>query len=853
MITKQNLIFLAVGLSAATSLTGSEDEEALFELEAFIVEEAAQTQIETLSPASANVDSFLWEAAGPEAVPRGLSVLTPELLETLEIESYAELDRYGAGTQRINYFGLAGSPVIRGARGGTYFNGMLRAYQRNEMPVSFGALESLEVIKGPVPAGFSPTLVGGAVNQIPKSPFYNEEHGTVEVRIGSWQERHLELDYGAPFLLGDRPAAYRISYTRHRAERFYRNVDHDYDSLYAAMKVKLTDRWRLFFGGEFYDFRSSEIPGINRPTRELVERGDYVIGEAPALVSEQWGGTVERRLLQFPYTLTVNPALFALAIPGETARAEIPAALRARMLDLNDPHVVKNLYTVLPEAEVPPFAIGAREEAAEILAALPAETADAYLYTPEYFAAGGEALTRKLAEDAVLSDPRDRADSQDGIIFADLEGRLAGDQRLHLRFFAEGLSTEKRSTYGFALDTEQVVLNTRLAWRGQLPAGLGPLTVGLDLRYQHAETLQDFDAEPFGRRDLSRDFITDNSVVAAGPARGPDGLNLWSSFGNASQESGLWQAAVFAGGQVAVSERISIHYGGRLEQAFWEASLPAAVERASPAQRRARSDSGQLDLWQLHINPRVEVAPGIYLYGAGQLGSVLAPGDGGAVSGPKNFPDAELLEGGMKANLYEGRFYTSLSFYHWDQASFSSLDAQARPLRAKGAEWEMTAAITPRLTLLGALTAQRVYLRGDTLGFGTLPQDEAGWALTAGVLTAAGNRRAPENPEMIFGGIPEVSGHLYAVWEPVDGWQLAAGPLWRDGFYHNMERSLRIPSHVLWNASLGYETKRWWVRVRVENALDADYWIGQEPVFAAGALLLQGTGRGISVTAGWRF
>lgn len=849
-----NWILVVVGLSAATSLAGEEtDEGKLFELEAFIVEETAQTQTETLSPAEGEVDSFLWEASGPEAIPRGLSVLTPALLAVLEIESYADLDRYGAGTQRINYFGLAGTPVVRGARGGSYFNGMLRAYQRNEMPVSFGALESLEVIKGPVPAGFSPTLVGGAVNQIPKSPFYNEAHGEVEVRIGSWEERHVEVDYGAPLLLGGRPAAYRISYTRHRAERFYRNVEHDYDSLYAAMKVKLSERWRLFLGGEYYDFRSSEIPGINRPTRDLVERGAYVIGESPSLVSEELGGTVERRLLEFPYSLTVNPGLFALAVPGERARAEIPAGLRSEMLDLSDERVLAELYSVLPESAVPSFALWARAEAEKILDGLTVAPEDAYLYTPEYLAAGGEVLTDSLPREVVLSDERDRADSWDAILFADAEARLSGEQRVRARLFAEGLSTEKRSTYGFALDTEQVVVNGRLEWSGRMPDGRSPVTLGLDVRFNRAETLQDFDAEPFGRRDLSRGTITDNTVVAAGAARGPDGLNLWSSFGNASQESDLWQAAIFAGGHVAAGERMKLHYGLRLEQAWWEVGLPGAVERASAEQRAARADSGRTELWQVHVNPSYEIWPGIHVYGAGQLGKVLAPGDGGAVSGQKNFPEAELLEGGVKANLADGRFYGALSVYHWDQASFSSLDAQARPLRAKGVEVEVTAEALPGLTLLTALTAQRVHLRGDLLGYGTVPQDAAGWALNAGVLTAAGGRTAVNNPEMVFGGIPEVSGHLYAVWEPADGWQLAGGPLWRDGYYHDMERSIRIPSHVLWNASLGYEGERWWVKLRVENALDERYWLGQEPVFAAGALILQGTGRGVSLTAGWRF
>jgi len=844
----------AAGLFAATSLPGETDEEALFELEAFIVEESAQTQTETLSPLSAEVDSLLGESLSPEAIPRGLSILPPELLATLQIESYEDLDKFGAGTQRINYFGLAGSAFIRGARAGTYFNGMLRAYQRNEMPMSFGSLESLEIIKGPVPAGFSPTLVGGAVNQIPKSPFFNREHGLFQVRIGSWDERHVELDYGAPLLLfGNKPAAYRISYTGHRADRFYENVPNDYDSLYASAKIKLSERHRLFVGGEYYNFRSSEIPGINRPTPELVANRRYVIGEPPRLTSPEWDGTVARPLLQFPQSLTVNPALFSLSVPGKRARAEIPQALRAQMLDLNDPAVVANLYSVLPANEVPPFAAEARVEAAAILDGLPKETTDAYVYTPAYFAAGGEALTETLAREKVLADPEDKADAWDAIAFADLESRLANGSRLRTRLFAERMSTEKRSTYGFAFDSDQTVLNGRVEWLGNFPGADDPLTVGADLRFSRAETLQDFDAEPFSRRDLSRESISTNSVVRSGDYVGPDGLNYWSSFGNASQKSDLWQAAMYGGGHYNIGEAWKIHYGLRLEQAWWEVGLPGEVDRASESRRAARKESGRSELYQLHLNPTFEVLPGVFLYGALQLGKVLAPGDGGDISGEKNFPDAELFETGIKANLLDGKFYTALSVYHWDQASFSSLDAQARPLRAKGIEWETTAEVTPRLTLLAAFTAQRVHLRGDMLGFGALPQDEEGWALNAGVLNAAGGRSVPNNPDMIFAGMPELSGHLYAVFEVTEKWQVSGGPLWRDRYAHDMGRTIWIPESTVWSVQSRYDGGSWWLRLHVENLFDEEYWLGQDPVFSAGTLILQAPGRRVSVTAGLRF
>ena len=842
-----------MGLLAATSLHAIEIEsDRIIDLEAFIVEETARTQQETLSPLSMRVDSLFGSDRTVTEIPRSVTVLSPELLDLLRIDSYEALDRVGAGTQRVNYFGLAGSAFLRGARAGTYFKGMLRAYQRNEMPMSFGSLSGLELIKGPVPASFSPTLVGGAVNQRPKSPYYDAARGSVEVSLGSWQERRIAIDYGAPLLFLGKPAAYRFSYTGHRSDRFYKDVPNDYDSLYLGAKVKLSERNRLFLAGEAFDYRSSEIPGVNRPTSQLIRNGDYVIGEPPSLTSPDWGGTVVRPLLEFPFSLAVNPQLFALAIPGELAREALDPDVRATLLDLRDPAVLSRLYTVRPEAEVPAFARDALAPAAAYLAAVEVQPEDAFLYTPEYFEAGGEVFTTRLPRDRVLSDARDRADSRDYLLFAELETEVAGESLLLNRFFLERLRTKKASTYGFALNTDQLVLQARSEW--QLHYGGGStLALGADLRLTEASTLQDFDAEPFSRRDLSREGISDNSVVIAGSERGPDGLNYWSSFGSASQDSELLQAALFAGGMWEPWEGLEVHYGGRLENASWTTDLPGAVDRAGPELRAARADRSQTTLWQLHVNPHYRLFPGVHLYGALQFGKALAPGDGGAVSGEDSFTDAELAEAGIKVNLLDGRLYSSLAAYHWDQATFSTRDAAARPLRARGVEWEMTFSPSEALTLIGAATAQRVYLRSDTLGFGALPQDEEEWALNGGIVNAADGRTAPRNPEGVFAGVPEVSAHLYLVLDLPGGFHLSGGPVWRDGYFHDMERALRIPGYTLWNAQFGYEAESWWVRLHIDNLLDRDYWIGQEPVFSAGTLILQGPARSVHFSAGFRF
>jgi hypothetical protein len=844
----------AIGLFAATSLSGNEwNESAVIDLEAFIVEETAQTQQETVSPLSMRVDSLFGQDSSVWEIPRAYTVLSPQQLELLQIDSYDTLDRAGAGTQRINYFGLAGSAFLRGAKAGTYFNGMLRAYQRNEMPMSFGSLDGLEIIKGPVPASFMPTLVGGAVNQRPKAPFFDRRRGSVEIQVGSWDAVELSFDYGQPFLLGNRPAAYRFSYTGNRADRYFESVDEAFESYYAALKVKFSERNRLSVAAEYYDFRSSEIPGINRPTPELIASGSYVIGEPPLLTSPAWGGNAVRPLLEFPYTLVVNPSLHALAIPGESARAAFSPDLLDTLLDLNDPEVVAELYQIRPASQVPPFAAWAIEGATALLAEVEQVTQDAYVYTPEFFAAGGEALTVALPMNKVLSDRLDRADSSNALLAVDLETRLQGGGRLMSRLYGEYLSTDKLSTYGFAMQTEQRILHGRVEWSWDTANSATAFSLGADVRYAWAEMIQDFDAEPFSRRDLSMAGISANTVVRTGGQRGPDGLNYWSSFGNASQRSKSLQTDLFAGGAFQVSPVVVVHYGTRAGFNFWETGLPRAVERASESQFVDRADKHDTFLWQAHLNPVLRLHPSLNAFATFQKGKALAPGDGGTISGKETFTDVSLYELGLKWRLGEDRLFASISAYQWDQATFSNRDAAARPLEGRGVEAELYFAASDAFAFLASATVQRVTVETELLDFGAIPQSEEGWALNGGILNAAGGRSAPLNPDNVLAGLPEKSAQLHLVWTPGEHWRLGVGPLWRDAFYHDMQRAMRIPSSVLWNATLKWERRNFWIQLDIENLFDAFYWVGQEPIFSAGTLILQGTPRKWQLSTGFSF
>lgn len=819
----------AISLQSGLLLTGAEEE--IIDLDDFVVWERERARAQEVLPVR---QVQPWLGMGKDdllRLPRSVTPVGGELMRILDIRDFSDLPRVGAGTQRVDYFGIAGSPILRGARAGTYFNGMLRAYQRNEMPTSFAAAEGLDLVRGPTPAHLTPTLVGGFVNMRPKEPFYDRTRSNLELSMGSWNLYRLTAENGGPLAGAARPAAWRGAFTVQRADAFVRNVQHDFESVYLAGRMKLNRSTEVFAGGEFYRYRSSENPGINRPTRQLIDSGRYVVGEPPDLTAAAWGGTVVRPLVEFPLSQAIHPSLHALTIPGPQARAAFPPEQLALLINMNDPLQLAQLYSVQPTA--PP---SWQQRAAAQLALLNPQPEDRYVYTPEFFAAGGEALTVVLPRDRTLSDPDDRANAHNGLLFANISGTTAQGRPWLYQMFSEGLSTDKYSTYGYASRTSQLVTENRLMVSGWLPGPDQDLSVGASVRFSYGKMRQDFFAEPFSRRDINETSISANSRVLAGDDRAPDGLNLWSPAFGANRRSQLYQAAAFAVWQRTFA-RLSVNTALRAEQAYYRMGVPTEVERADRIYRDTLTGSGSENWLNVALGLSYALTPHTSLYGNWQTGKGLAPADGGTIMGTGSFTDLQLTELGIKWANPAGTLFAQLSSYEWEQSTFSARDAYAQPMRGQGVEFELSWTVSPWLTLVSAVTAQRVRLRTDRIGFGAFIQDEMGWALNAGLFNAGGERAVPNNPDMVFAGAPEWAGHIHVITTLPRGATLAFGPSWRDAHWHDFGRNLRVPGVTTWFAEFSQTLHTWTVRARVDNLLDQDGWAPQESIFAAGTLI----------------
>ncbi len=830
-----NLVpFLVLSLQSAAQ--SNELDGPILDLDEFITEEVSQELSDSLLPTDRSVSSAFFEDMKLLEIPRSVMVLSPETMEQFQIKDFDDLQKIGAGTERYNFYGIAGAPVLRGWQGGIYFNGMLRAFQRNEMPTSFGALEALEVVKGPAPAQFTPSHVGGYVNMVPKSPFFDVSRGSVKFQIGSNDLYNLQIDKGGPFLMGDKPAAYRVSLTVQEADSYYDRIGNDFVSLYGAIKMQLSEDTYLFAGAEYYEFRSNENAGWNRPSQNLIDNGEYVIGEPLNIIRSSLGGVADRNLLD-------NNAEFrALVVPASIVEStSLSSAQLSSLKNLSDPEVRAAIYEGLP-VDISP-------------------TTSGYLYTQDYFRTGGSVFTEKINGNQVLSDPSDFADSEDHMIFADLEHYLSDTTKLTNKLFIEDIKTDKLSSYQYAFRSEQTVIDDRLSATTSIEINEDSnikLEYGVQARFTDAIQLQDFWSEPFGRRDITQSEVSPNTVFLSGAQQDPiSGDNYWgggfgaSGPGGHAAESELTQLGTFASALLNLGKHFSLISSVRWDSVDFEAKIPSG-----PTDIAANSTSGNDSFFNWSLNPTIKINDQLSLYAALQEATTHVPLQGGAILGDENFGDSKLKEIGLKLATADDRFYATLAAYEWEQSAFNDRTSTSNPYESEGLEIEVAYEATEHTTIIASF-GDRETKRTSSLGFRSMPygladptganNDEIGIALAGGSLlhqfsggvggfTPEGSNPS-NNPNLIVPGAPEQTVKLFIA-SSLDGpWAFSIGAVHSSAYYSSYDRNIRIDSSTVFNANIGYETDKWKAMLSLENLTEEDYFIGSEPTFAANTIL----------------
>jgi len=781
-------------------------------LEAFIVEESLLERADTLNPLDRPVDNLFFSDMNLLEVPRSVTVLSPEALRQLEVRTFDDLSRVGAGLTRPNFFGVPGAPFIRGSEATVFYNGVKRVYNRNDRPTSFGSLEAMDIVKGPAPAHFGAALAGGYANFIPKSPYFDAARGSARVTVGSYDYLNAQFDIGGPTLLpGGTPGAYRLSITGQKDDTFYNNLRNDFLSAYGSIKAEPARGIKVFGGFEAFEFDSNENAGWNRPTQDLIDNGNYIVGSPRADLTD-----AQQRTLLGTFSNNIDAFTGSGSILGQSA------------------------LVVPDDVFFDVYAPGSPQEIAA------ADVPGGQQYTEAFFAAGGEVITTQLEPEEVLADPDDFADSFNALTFFDVVNERNPDMPLTAKTFAEFLSFNKRSSYGFAADGVNVALAQRLqaeTTRHFLGKDI-ELLFGGELRYDYASFMTDFTTELFNGRDLSTGTIPDTTTI-------PVGSQVDWTAGLAA-ETTLARSGLFLSMRSELTERLSLILGGRIEYARYDIGVPNSFNGPT-----GPGDFNQHDIvygnWM--VSPVYKLTENVSLYASIQRGTTETPNDFGAFRlGDANFNDTDLYEAGIKSALFGGKLFASAAVYYWDKTNLGEtpIGADADTFRGKGLEIELSVEPVERFTILANFTAQRVNAR-FSLPFRTFNLDDEQTALYANSLQFDLGDTLANNPDFIAPGFPEVAANLFAVYQMKNGLGFGIGPTYRDGFFLNYERTLRVPSVILWNANLFYKGERVDLMLRFENFTDERWFKGSDGAFASNTLVTPGEPANVRFSVTWKW
>lgn len=793
-------------------------------LEEFIVRESGAQALDSLMPTDRPVGGAFLGSVNILELPRSATILGPEAMKQLAVDGFEDLDRVGAGLSRPNIFGIPGLPFIRGDNASVFFNGMMRIPNQNETPTSFGSFESMEIHKGPAPAHFAPTNAGGYVEAIPKTPYFDMQRGSVEFTLGQYDLYKVQADIGGPMELFGKPMAYRVSVEQQQSGSYYDNVKNDYTSIYAALKGQITPKVTFFTGGEYYNFKSNENAGWNRVTPDLIKNGNYIIGSSdPNLVANTgpYAGFADVSLIGWPAQNAVANGVYNPNI-----------ALVVKAADF------QNVYGTPAN---PDGSYAAGPASFMTLVNLGGDLYG-YKYTPEYFDNGGTALTKKINGNTVLSDPSDYANSQIGVWFGDLVW-TGEDRTITLKTLVESTETEKVSSYGFAHFSEGYAVNAKLLVEEGFDLGPVPIMLqyGLEWRRTVVSDAVDFNYEPFNRRDITDSTIAPWDVVLTGPDVD------WAFL--SGRKSTLDQYGVFVQAKADFTKYVTVYGGIRHELAKFKIGNP---NEGVPT-NGAVSNRGDEEYQSFSLNPVIKITDWWSIYGALQEGIALQPNQTGGITDERNFIDAPFREVGTKFSLFNRKLFLTAATYRFSKSVFSDniLGTDESSYESKGYEVEAVYKPVRGFTLMGSFGQQKSNYKNG-FPFTTRPLTEEDVALSGGAIQYSGDAtRYANNPKFVREGYPQFTANLFAIYEFENGFGFGIGPQYKSSFFNDNERTIKLPSVLVWNANLFWRGDKWEVFARINNLTDEDYFIGSS--FAPTMIVTKAEPVNVEVSVKYKF
>jgi iron complex outermembrane recepter protein len=221
----------------------------------------------------------------PIETPRSVSTVSSETIELFGLSAVEDLVRLVPGTFTTTRFGIQGSVDVRNVPADFYFRGMKRLSLQGHGRSVLGALDTIEVVRGPPAPIFGMGKIGGYINVEPTSGRAKDGNyidgiaGFGKAVIGSYDRNEYSFGLGGPVEAYGRRGGYYLHGLFEDSNSFARGVPIKQQLLQAAASIDdFAGPVRLEFGANTQRSRTAGAL-TGRLTQDLVDHGRYIRGE----------------------------------------------------------------------------------------------------------------------------------------------------------------------------------------------------------------------------------------------------------------------------------------------------------------------------------------------------------------------------------------------------------------------------------------------------------------------------------------------------------------------------------------------------------------------------------------------
>jgi len=791
---------LLVAITAAVySVRGVADTSGdLVELDRYEV--AGLPLADSINPLARTSDGVFGDMRGPLETPRAVSTITQALLRERGISGVREFTAYAAGTSAPSSYGKLTTPNIRGDVGETFLNGQRLSYNRFGVFPSFNGIEAIEIVRGAGSAIYgSGLLTGGYVNYVTKQPQFTPET-TLTMRVGTW------VPGGGAGSASWLNGSWQIDTT--------------------APTPSGRSAWRVSYEGKA-DKTFFRRAGLRDDRQDLFL----------AWTRRSTGGG--SRSSSGGLTLDANAQILWQASPQ-------PMGVNRPSQELID-------HGIYYSGAIPDLGLNSATGA-------PAGTINGV-------------TTAKLRRDATVFTAADfsNATLARGQFIA--TAQHAADRKFISRTFGEYIRRRRyHSSDEYAEYLEQLTVETRAEWhaRVELVGHAHALVVGGTLRYEERESFVNyFNGYPF-LYDLSAPRGTDSEEspiysfsrdysgsYLTGISGGPGGRLFFASSQGTPETaaSTLWNPALFVQDDVALTERIAILAGARLDGYAAKAHDPlrevTGIDWHDTHSETALSWNGSL---RYTLPPNL--ASGM-LYATYQRAySVQGHTSGGGIMlkrdpndptrgiiDPDEFtPLSRLTEFGAKFALRENALFLGFALFEQQRLQVGRGGIN-RTLKSRGTEFELV--YQPHARLNATLNASL----SDVRYLNTSLSHAGGNSLYNVYAKGAGPGGLGNGRGFVWEGFPvgdyRATGHSRLVLNSSASYQFQSGfgggfsASWQSEQLGNFANEYHIPEQVFLDVYVFYRGPRWSVNLDILNALERRNWLHNGDNLSSNSLIWQ--------------